>query len=193
MSKQKETQIGVLALQGDFDKHRIALERCGAATREVRRVADLDGLAGVIIPGGESTTIGKLLVRFGLFDPLKDLVTGGLPVYGTCAGLILMAREVTGYDQPSFACLDASVSRNAYGRQVESFEADIAVPALGKPTLRAVFIRAPLITACGGGVEVLARFEDAPVLVRQANILAGSFHPELTDDLRVHRYFLGLV
>jgi 5'-phosphate synthase pdxT subunit len=193
VSTQKETQIGVLALQGDFDKHRIALERCGAATREVRRAADLDGLDGLVIPGGESTTIGKLLVRFGLFAPLKDLVTGGLPVYGTCAGLILMAREVTGYAQPSFACLDAAVSRNAYGRQVESFEADIAVPALGEEPLCAVFIRAPVITAVGAAVEVLARFENAPVLVRQANILASSFHPELTDDLRVHRYFLGLL
>jgi pyridoxal 5'-phosphate synthase pdxT subunit len=191
--KTAQSLIGVLALQGDFEKHAAALTECGASPVLVRRPADLEGIRGIVFPGGESTTIGKLLLRFGLFDPVAALIRENLPVYGTCAGLILLARLVTGYEQPGFRCLDVTVTRNAYGRQVESFEADLDAPALGKESLRAVFIRAPLITQAGAGVEVLARFENAPVLVRQGRIVASSFHPELTRDLRVHRYFLSLI
>jgi 5'-phosphate synthase pdxT subunit len=193
VSAKNTALVGVLALQGDFAKHLAVLEECGVTAVAVRRPADLTGLSGLVIPGGESTTIGKLLVRFDLFTPLKKILDKGFPVYGSCAGLILLAREVTGHNQASFGCLDAAVSRNAYGRQVESFEADLTVPVLGGPPLRAVFIRAPIVTAVGPDVEVLARFEGDPVLIRQRTILATSFHPELTGDLRVHRYFLSFI
>jgi 5'-phosphate synthase pdxT subunit len=186
-------RIGVLALQGDFAKHLAALEECGAEARTVRLPGELAGLDGLILPGGESTTIGKLLLRFGLFDPLAKLIRDDFPVYGTCAGVIVMAKEITGYDQPGFGALDVAVERNAYGPQVESFETDVAAPALGPAPLRAVFIRAPIIKRAGSGVEVLARFEGRPVLVRQKNILGSTFHPELTPDRRVHRYFLSLL
>jgi 5'-phosphate synthase pdxT subunit len=184
-------QIGVLALQGDFERHAAALEACGAVVRTVRQSDELAGLNGLVIPGGESTTIGKLLVRFGLFGAIQDLLKNEFP--GTCAGLIVLAQRIAGYDQPHFSALDADVDRNAYGRQVESFEADIAVPALGPEPLRAVFIRAPIITRTGPAVSVLARFEDKPVLVRQKNLLGSTFHPELTPDRRVHQYFLSMI
>jgi 5'-phosphate synthase pdxT subunit len=186
-------KVGVLALQGDVEKHVAMLNECGSDAILVRSKEDLCRLSGLIIPGGESTTIGKLLVRFELFSPIQELLQKGLPVYGTCAGLILLAREIVGLDQPSFAFLDITVARNAYGSQVESFEADISVPCVGEKPVRGVFIRAPIIERAGESVQVLARFEDAPVLVQQKKILGGTFHPELTDDLRIHQYFLSLI
>ncbi|MBN2350955.1 MAG: pyridoxal 5'-phosphate synthase glutaminase subunit PdxT [Spirochaetales bacterium] len=186
-------KVGVLALQGDFERHLAALDECGAEGRVVRLPAELDGLDGFVIPGGESTTIGKLLVRFGLFGPLAALLKDGFPVYGSCAGLIVLAAEIAGYDQPGFRVFDLAVDRNAYGPQVESFEADLDAPALGPEPLRAVFIRAPVVTRAGSGVEVLARFEDRPVLVRQSRLLGSTFHPELTPDRRVHNYFLSIL
>ncbi|HEQ72412.1 MAG TPA: pyridoxal 5'-phosphate synthase glutaminase subunit PdxT [Spirochaetia bacterium] len=186
-------KIGILALQGDVEKHVTALHTVGGSPTLVRRPDDLAGVQGLVIPGGESTTIGKLLIRFGLFEPLGALIREGLPVYGTCAGMILLATKIVGYDQPSFSCLDVTVERNAYGPQVMSFEADLTIPCLGEKPVRAVFIRAPVIRKTGKNVTVLARFEDIPVLVREHNILASSFHPELTDEPRIHRYFLTLV
>ena len=182
--------IGVLALQGDVREHLAALEAVGAPARPVRRRHELDGLAGLIIPGGESTTIGRLLVLYDLLEPIRERAAAGrLAIYGTCAGLILLAREIEGSDQPRLGLLDVTVRRNAYGRQVDSFEALIEAPALGPEPLEAAFIRAPLITRAGEGVEVLAHHDGHPVLVRQGTLLASSFHPELTGDLRVHRYF----
>ena len=184
--------IGVLALQGDFREHRRMLEGLGVSTREVRAPEDLDGLDGVVVPGGESTTIGKLASRFGLIDPLRQAITAGLPTYGSCAGLIFCAMAVTEGEQPLLAVLDVIVERNAFGRQNQSFEQDIAITGLDAP-FHAVFIRAPWVAKVGHGVEVLAAVDEHPVMVRQANVIGTSFHPELTEDTRVHRMFLEMI
>jgi len=186
------TTVGILALQGDFQKHAEALERLKVCVRQVKSQEELQSADALVIPGGESTTIGKLLVRFGLLRQLAASIEEGLPVFGTCAGLILLAGRIIGYNQPSLSVLDVAVARNAYGSQVMSFETDLSIPVLGTQPLRAVFIRAPIIKAIGPEVEVLASFEGNPVLVRQKQILAASFHPELTDDLRLHQYFLNI-
>jgi 5'-phosphate synthase pdxT subunit len=188
-------KIGVLALQGDFIEHEQILERLGAQAVEVRLPEHLEGLDGLIVPGGESTTIGKVARRWGLLEPLAAFARSGRPLWGTCAGMILMAKEVTDGtpDQPTLELMDVSARRNAFGRQVDSFEADLDVPVLGERPFHAVFIRAPWIERVGEGVEVLARLEDgAIVAARQGNLLATAFHPELTDDDRFHRYFLRL-
>ena len=195
-------KIGVLALQGDFAEHLAMLRRLDVAATPVRLQAQLADLDGLIIPGGESTTIGKLLVAYDLITPIRQMVAAGQAVWGTCAGLILLAREaVDGIPgQPLLGVMDIVVRRNAFGRQVDSFEADLPVPALGEAPLHAVFIRAPLIEQVGPGIQVLARLpapdgrpasEGRIVAVRQGNLLATAFHPELTDDLRFHQYFLG--
>ncbi|HEY8552171.1 MAG TPA: pyridoxal 5'-phosphate synthase glutaminase subunit PdxT [Thermaerobacter sp.] len=185
--------MGVLALQGDVEEHRTALARAGAEVRSVRTPGDLEGLEGLVLPGGESTAIGRLMERAGLLEPLRARAeAGALALFGTCAGMILLAREVLGGEPPRLGLLDVTVERNAYGRQVDSFEADLPVPALGEGPLRAVFIRAPVVRAVGPGVEVLATWQGHPVLVRQGRHLASSFHPELVDDLRLVRYFLAL-
>jgi len=188
-------KIGVLALQGDFVEHIAMLRRLGVESVEVRLPDHLAGLDGLIIPGGESTTIGKLAVADGLVEPIRDLARAGRPIWGTCAGLIFLARKaldgVPG--QPLLGLLDAAVVRNGFGRQVDSFEADLDIPALGAPPFRGVFIRAPYVQEWGAEVEVLARLEDGRVVaVRQGRLLGTSFHPELTDDTRFHRYFLRL-
>lgn len=185
-------QVGVLAMQGAFREHREAFARLGSGAREIRKPADLEGVEALVLPGGESTTIGKLLVDFGLLEPVREMAARGVPFLGTCAGLVLLAREIRGSQQPRLGLLDIAVLRNGYGRQVESFEADLEIPALGEAPFRGVFIRAPLVEAVGPGVEVLATFAGKPVLVRQGNLLAASFHPELTSDLRLHSYFLGM-
>jgi pyridoxal 5'-phosphate synthase pdxT subunit len=183
--------VGALALQGAFAEHAAMLRRLGAGAREVRLPADLDGLDGLIIPGGESTTIGKLLVEFGLLEPLRVLVGRDFPVYGTCAGAILLARDIGGLDQPLLARMDTVVERNAFGRQLQSFETDLTVAGLGERPFRAVFIRAPAIRAVGEGVEVLAQLDERTIVAaRQGNLLVSCFHPELTDDDRFHRLFL---
>ncbi|HEY8490946.1 MAG TPA: pyridoxal 5'-phosphate synthase glutaminase subunit PdxT [Dehalococcoidia bacterium] len=185
--------IGILALQGDFAEHRQALERAGAAVREVRLPADLEGLHGLVIPGGESTTISRLMLAYDLMDPVRALARSGRPVWGTCAGAIMLAARVPDLDRPTLGLLDVGIRRNAFGRQVESFEVDLPVPALGEPPFHAVFIRAPLIQDVGPDVDVLARLDGgAVVAVRQEHLLATAFHPELTDDLRFHRYFVGM-
>jgi 5'-phosphate synthase pdxT subunit len=185
-------RLGVLALQGDVQEHLEALERCGTQPVRVRDARDLEGLDGLVIPGGESSVIGMLLERYGLLEPVRERLRTGLPAYGTCAGLILMARDVEESPLPRIGCLDVAVRRNAFGRQVDSFEADLEVPALGEPPFRGVFIRAPIILSVGDGVEVLGRIAEGPVLVRQGPLLASAFHPELTGDLRLHEYFVEM-
>jgi 5'-phosphate synthase pdxT subunit len=185
--------IGVLALQGDFAEHMATLTRIGVDTREVRKAGDLEGVDALIIPGGESTTIGKLMARYRLDEAIRARAQQGMPIYGTCAGLILLAKEIEGSRQPRLGLMDIAVIRNAFGRQIESFEADIPfAPTLDQP-IRGVFIRAPIVSRVGAGVQVLSTFEDKIVAVQQGNLLATAFHPELTDDTRVHRYFLTLV
>jgi pyridoxal 5'-phosphate synthase pdxT subunit len=186
--------IGVLALQGAFIEHVQMLRRLGAQAREVRLPADLEGLDGLIIPGGESTTIGKLLVHYELLEPLRHLVGSGFPIYGTCAGTILLAKDIGGLDQPLLATMDMVVERNAFGRQLQSFETDIRIAGLGDAPFRAVFIRAPAIKSAGPGVDVLAKLENGTIVAaRQESLLVSCFHPELTDDDRFHRAFLEQV
>lgn len=183
--------VGVLALQGAFAAHQAALATTGVASRQVRVPADLDGLDALVMPGGESTTMSRLLTTSGLFDALAEAIEGGLAVFGTCAGMILLATEVLDGrpDQRSFGALDIAVRRNGYGRQIDSFEADIDVRSLHTP-FHAVFIRAPKVERVGAGVEVIAEHDGVPVLVRSGKIFVASFHPELTPDARLHSLFL---
>jgi 5'-phosphate synthase pdxT subunit len=186
--------VGVLALQGAFDAHQRALAGLDVVSRQVRTPAHLDGIDALVMPGGESTTMSRLLVTSGLFDPIAEMITDGLPVFGTCAGMILMSSEVLDGrpDQRTFATVDVAVRRNGYGRQVDSFEADIDVDGLDHP-FHAVFIRAPKVERVGVGVEVLAVHEGAPVLVRQGAITLAAFHPEITGDARLHAQFISTV
>jgi 5'-phosphate synthase pdxT subunit len=184
--------IGVLAVQGDFAAHKAMLERIGAATVEVRRPVDMTGIDGLIIPGGESTTMLKFAAEEGLDEAITRLAASGRTIFGTCAGAILLAKEVTGPLQPSLGLIDITVERNAYGRQVDSFTRDVQTAIAGGP-LEAVFIRAPRIRRIGPNVECLAQIDDEPVLVSQGNVLAATFHPELTGDQRVHRMFLSRI
>jgi 5'-phosphate synthase pdxT subunit len=183
--------VGVLSLQGDFERHLAALERLGVPGREVRSVGDLDSCSRLIIPGGESTTLGILLRRCGLDQAIPDRARAGMPVWGTCMGLILLAKEVEGSDQWTFGLLDVTVRRNAFGRQVYSFEADLDVKGLDRP-FHAVFIRAPILTRLGPGVEPIAEYEGKVVAVRADRILGTAFHPELTEDSRIHELFFNL-
>jgi 5'-phosphate synthase pdxT subunit len=186
-------KIGVLALQGAFREHIEALRELGVEAVEVRLPEQLDGLDGLIIPGGESTAIGKLAVKYGLQEAIRRYVSEGKPVYGTCAGMIMLSKDV-GMDQPLFGLMDIKVERNAFGRQLDSFETDLDIPALGDKPFPGVFIRAPKIEGVGKGVQVLAKLEDGtPVAAREGNIIVTAFHPELTGDLRFHRYFLAMV
>jgi len=191
-------KIGVLALQGDFDEHIAVFRRLGVETREVRLPEELEGLDGLIIPGGESTTIGKLAIDFGLMDPLRSF-GNEKPVWGTCAGAIFLSQDIQ-HEQPLLGLMDITMSRNAFGRQVDSFEIDLDVPALARvdrqnPPFNSVFIRAPMIESVNAdNVEVLAALEDGTVVaVRQGHLMATSFHPELSEDDRFHKYFLLLV
>ena len=189
-------KIGVLALQGAFIEHEKMLQRLGVEAVEVRLPKDLEGCAGVIIPGGESTTIGKLAVQYQLIEPLREMARSGKPLWGTCAGLIFMAKDVQ-RDQPLLGLMDVTVQRNAFGRQVDSFEANLSIKGVdGDKPFHAIFIRAPLIESVGAGVDVLARVEkdDQEVIVaaQQGNLLVTSFHPELSTDDRFHRYFVKM-
>ncbi|HUG07518.1 MAG TPA: pyridoxal 5'-phosphate synthase glutaminase subunit PdxT [Acidimicrobiia bacterium] len=185
-------RVGVLALQGDVREHIRIFESLGVAAKEVKKPELLQSIDALVIPGGESTTIGKLAVRFGLLEPLRETIGNGLPVYGTCAGMILLAGAVTEGDQPLIGALDVVVERNAFGRQNESFEADLDIDGLDEP-FHAVFIRAPWIDKVGSDVEILSEIDEHPVMVRQGKILATSFHPELTGDERIHRMLLDLI
>lgn len=187
------TKIGVLALQGDVEKHIQILRRCGVEAVSVRTPEEVAEVDGLVIPGGESTTVGKLLSRYGVDHAILDRVQQGMPVFGTCTGMILMAKGMEGSDQPRLGIMDITVRRNAFGRQVDSFEADLKVFGLNGKPVRAVFIRAPIVTQVGNGVEVLAKEDNRIVLVRQGKLLAAAFHPELTDDCRIHRMFVETV
>jgi pyridoxal 5'-phosphate synthase pdxT subunit len=202
--------LGVLALQGDVREHVAALESLGEQVRTVREREDLDGLQGLIIPGGESTTLSLLLESSGLYEPLADAIGQGLPVFGTCAGMILLAGTVLDgrSDQRRFGAIDLTIRRNGYGRQVASFECDVEVPVLGPEPVHAVFIRAPVVEGWGAGVEVLADLDSrpsgaragdgprhgvgGPVVCRQGSVLTSSFHPELTGDRRLHQLFVEM-
>ncbi|HEY8772669.1 MAG TPA: pyridoxal 5'-phosphate synthase glutaminase subunit PdxT [Candidatus Limnocylindria bacterium] len=187
-------RVGVLALQGDVREHATALLDVGAEPIEVRLPRDLVGLDGLILPGGESTTMRRLIDLYGLREPIVALARGGAAVYGTCAGMILLADRIADGDEPVLRLLDITVQRNAYGRQLDSFEADLAIPSLGDAPLHGVFIRAPVVSEVGPEVEVLARDADGrAIAVRQGRVLATAFHPELTPDRRLHRLFLELV
>ena len=193
-------RIGVLALQGDVREHVWALADAGATGVPIRRPEELGDLDGIVLPGGESTTMSRLLGLVGLFEPLRDAIADGLPAFGSCAGMILLASEVldTRPDARHLDALDITVRRNAFGRQVQSFETDLPMSGLEGGPVRAVFIRAPWVEATGSGVEVLARVPDGPaagrvVAVRQGTVLATSFHPEVTGDHRVHRLFVDMV
>lgn len=185
-------KIGVLALQGAFREHRRSLGRLDVESAEVRVPRDLEDLDGLIIPGGESTTIGKLMNEGSLWEPVTRFIADGKKVWGTCAGAIILATDIEGSDQPRLSAIDITVARNASGRQVDSFEADLPVGVLGDRPFPAVFIRAPFITRVGSTVSVLAQWDGNTVLARQGRVLVASFHPELTDDLRLHQYFLTM-
>ena len=181
-------KIGVLALQGAFREHLDTLGAIGVEGVRVREPADLEEVSGLILPGGESTTMRQLIERWGLNEPILRLAAAGAPIYGTCAGMIVLAREIAGGEPPILPLLDVTVERNAFGRQLESFEAELSVPVLGDTPVHAVFIRAPIIERTGPGVDVLATLDDGRIVaVRERNILATAFHPELAGETRFHR------
>jgi pyridoxal 5'-phosphate synthase pdxT subunit len=186
-------KIGVLALQGAFREHVAMVERCGMDAGEVRTVEELDMVDGLIIPGGESTTVGKLMCRYGLDEAIRMRVSKGMPLFGTCMGLILMATDIEGNDQFKLGVMDISVRRNAFGRQVDSFECDLTISELGPEPLRAVFIRAPYVVQVHNDARIMAMIDDRIVLVRQNHLLAAAFHPELTEDTRIHDMFIDMV
>ncbi|RVW03744.1 pyridoxal 5'-phosphate synthase glutaminase subunit PdxT [Rhodococcus spongiicola] len=199
-SVANQPTVGVLALQGDVREHLAAVESCGARGIGVRRVSELESVDGLVIPGGESTTMSRLLTVFDLLEPLRARLKAGMPAYGSCAGMILLASEIldTRPDAEHLNGLDITVRRNAFGRQVDSFEADLDFAGIDGGPVRAVFIRAPWVEQAGAGVDVLARVPEGPaeghiVAVRQDDVLATSFHPEVTGDLRVHRLFVDMV
>src|SRR6478752_8311304 len=181
-------RIGVLALQGAFREHLDTLRAIGVEGVRVREPADLDGVSGLILPGGESTTMRQLIERWGLHEPILDLAERGAPIFGTCAGMIVLAAEIAGGEAPILPLLDVTVERNAFGRQLDSFETELSVPLLGDTPVHAVFIRAPVIESVGPDVDVIARLDDGRIVaVRERNIVATSFHPELAGETRFHR------
>ena len=185
-------KIGVLALQGDVAEHIASLGDCGVIASGVRSKQEIQSVDALVIPGGESTTIAKLAKAFGVFDLIKSRIASGMPTYGSCAGMILIADKILdgGADQEGFGGIDAQVRRNAFGRQVDSFETDLTFAGISGAAFRAVFIRAPWVESVGTQVEVLASFNGHPVAIRQGHLLATSFHPELTGDNRIHRFFV---
>jgi len=187
-------KIGVLALQGAVIEHIKSLQQAGAAqVVTVKRKEDLDSIDGLVLPGGESTTIGKLMNKYELTEPVRQMALSGTPMFGTCAGLILLANRIHGQDWAHLGVMDILVDRNSFGRQRESFETDLEINGIEEEPYRAVFIRAPHIMEAGSSVEVLSTFQDRIVAARQGHLLGASFHPELTDDVRLHRYFLDMV
>jgi 5'-phosphate synthase pdxT subunit len=189
-----QPRVGILALQGAVREHMDAVRSVGAEPVAVRLPADLAGLDALILPGGESTTMRRLIDLYGLREPILAMAGRGAPMLGTCAGMILLANRLTNGEQPVLCLLDAQVQRNAYGRQLDSYEAEVNMPAVGDVPMHGVFIRAPVVSEVGPGVEVLARDEAGrPIAVRQGKVLATAFHPELTDDRRLHRLLLELI
>ena len=194
MNAERPPRIGVLALQGAVREHLVAIREIGAVPVEVRLPRDLVDLDALILPGGESTTMRHLIDAYNLREPIAAMARAGTPLLGTCAGMILMARSISDGDEPVFGLLDIEVRRNGYGRQLDSFEADLDAPALGDAPLHGVFIRAPMVMEVGPAAEVLARDPDGrPVAVRQGRVLATAFHPELTNDRRIHRLLAEMV
>jgi 5'-phosphate synthase pdxT subunit len=187
-------RVGVLALQGTFIEHIRLLRELGVDAPPIRLSREVDTLDGLIIPGGESTTMLKLMESFGLIQPIREMARDGLPVWGTCAGMVLLAKNVSNYEMETLGLMDAKVRRNAFGSQVDSFEADLAVPLVGDEPFHAVFIRAPVIEEAKPAVEIMSRLPDGTIVaIRQNWLVACAFHPEFTDDLRFHRYFLNMV
>jgi 5'-phosphate synthase pdxT subunit len=185
--------IGVLSLQGDVEEHLAALAACKIASRRVKTPEDLAKVDGLIVPGGESTTVGEMMNRFGLASPLAKRIKDGMPVWGTCMGMIVMARKIVGSKQPTLGLLDIEVKRNAFGRQVESAEVPLGIEGIEGPPFPGVFIRAPWIESSWGDAKILASVDGKGVMVREGHLLGTSFHPELTDDGRIHRYFAEMV
>jgi len=185
-------RIGVLALQGAVTEHIVSIEKTGAEGLPIKRVEQLEEVEGLIIPGGESTTIGKLMRKYGFIEAIREFSDQGKPIFGTCAGLIVLAKQIAGGEPGHLELMDITVARNAFGRQRESFECDLDVKGIEEP-IRAVFIRAPLINEVGSDVEVLSIYNDEIVTARQGHLLVSSFHPELTDDYRLHQYFTNMV
>ena len=187
-------RVGVLALQGTFIEHIGILRQLGVETPPIRLPHELDTLDGLVIPGGESTTMLRLMESFELVQPIKEMAGDGLPIWGTCAGMILLANDVSNYEMETLGLMDAKVRRNAFGSQVDSFEADLEIPVVGKELFHAVFIRAPIIEEAKPSVEILSRLPDGTIVaIRQNRLLACAFHPEFTNDLRFHSYFLNMV
>ena len=184
-------RVGVLALQGDYAAHIAALREAGAEAFEIRSAADLEVADSVVIPGGESTVMGSLLQRFGFMDAFRRRILAGMPVFGTCAGLILLSKDIENRKQPGLGLLDIAVRRNAYGTQIDSFRAQVKTTIPGVPELEGVFIRAPKITRIGPAVDILATYEGSPVLVREGSMLGATFHPELIPGALIHKWFLG--
>ncbi len=183
-------KIGILSLQGAFIEHEAAVRRCGANPRQIRTASELDEIEGLIIPGGESTTIGKLMMAYQLDDKIKARQAEGMPVWGTCAGMILLAKEIADLEQPQLSLMDIRVRRNGFGRQIDSFETELEVAGIGRS--RGVFIRAPYVEKVWGEARVLAYRQERIVMVQEGKLLATAFHPELTDDLSIHSYFLEM-
>lgn len=185
-------KIGVLALQGAVAEHLKSISSAGAEGIAIKQTEQLSEVDGLIIPGGESTTIGKLMRKYGFIEAIREFSEQGKPIFGTCAGLIVLAKDIEGSEEPHLGLMNIAVSRNAFGRQRESFETDLNIKGIEQP-VRAVFIRAPLISQVGEGVEVLSEYQDEIVTAREGHLLASSFHPELTDDYRLHQYFVDMV
>jgi 5'-phosphate synthase pdxT subunit len=186
-------KIGVLALQGAVTEHIKMLSALNTEAVPVRLPSELNGLDALVIPGGESTTISKMLSDYDLTEPIRKLANQGFPLFGTCAGLILLAKKVPNLDMESIGVMDIEVKRNAFGRQIDSFETDLQIPTLGNGTFKGIFIRAPMIERAKRGVEILCQLNGSPVAARQGKLLACAFHPELSGDLRLHRYFVNLI
>lgn len=192
MGSKKIPKIGVLALQGAVAEHMRMLELCGAQAVLIKRIEEMADIQALVIPGGESTTIGKLMVKYGFVGVIRKKCEEGMPILGTCAGLIILAKELVEGEQTLLKLMDMKVRRNAFGRQKESFEVDLEIQALGNRKFPGVFIRAPWIEEVGSGVKVMSRFRDKIVMAQDENILVSAFHPELTEDLRIHEYFVEM-
>ncbi|MGI5892458.1 MAG: pyridoxal 5'-phosphate synthase glutaminase subunit PdxT [Bacillota bacterium] len=186
------TKVGILALQGAFREHEQMLQKLGVETAQIRLPKHLENIDALVIPGGESTTIGKLMVAYELGDPIKEKAAMGMPVFGTCAGMIMLAKEIAGLKQYSLDLMDICVVRNGFGRQVDSFEAELDLADLEKP-FTGVFIRAPYVSSVKDNVRILGSIDDKIIMVQQGNLLGAAFHPELTHDTRVHEYFLNMI
>lgn len=187
-------KVGVLALQGTFIEHIGMLRQLGVEAPPIRLPRELDTLDELIIPGGESTTMLRLMESFGLIQPIREMARDGLPIWGTCAGMVLLAKSISNYEMETLGLMDTKVRRNAFGSQIDSFEADLEIPLVGEESFHAVFIRAPIVKEAKPGVKVLSRFPDSTIVAaRQSRLLACAFHPEFTDDLRFHSYFLNMV